>query len=74
MKLNLPPRPSHAIPSNSAPGVASAPPPAPAAGFYRNADEAAQRKQAILARMEHRRMLAKAALHAGRLARQSSHL
>lgn len=44
----------------------------PKDSFYRSADEAARRKQAILAQLEQRRMLAKAALHAGRLARQSS--
>lgn len=43
-------------------------------GFYHSVEEAAPRKQAILAQIAQQQQLAKAALHAGRLARQSSHL
>lgn len=80
MKLNLPPKMPHAnAPGDTARASVAAPLKAafasmPRDGFYRSPDEAARRKQAILAQMEHKRILAKVALHAGRLARQSSHL
>lgn len=67
MKFNFPPR----SPRTEAPHAHAA---TLKSEFYLNAEEAARRKQAILAQVEQARMLAKAALHAGRLGRQSSHI
>lgn len=67
MKFNLPPR----SPRAEAPHAHAA---TLKGEFYLSAEDAARRKQAILAQAEQGRMLAKAALHAGRLGRQTSHL